>query len=150
MYWAPFDARFGFRAGVQERAWPGIREPTPSLTVDLSLIFMSDACYAAGVSAINALALWAFVQLTSVDEELVVLDWQHPSYRFSPHRQVMSDVEWPVTVFPDGDYYVFLNEAFTMGTFGHPWEQTLCVFGEDLIELLGEPLARAFGEKRRN
>ena len=24
----------------------------------------------------------------------------------------------------------------TVGTFGHPWEETLCVFGPDLVESL--------------
>jgi len=54
-----------------------------------------------------------------------------------------------VTIFPDGDYYAFLRHDFSMGTFGHPWERTLCVFGKALIERLGEPLAAAFGVKRR-
>jgi hypothetical protein len=46
------------------------------------------------------------------------------------------DTWWPVPVFPHGDYYIFLEEGMTMGTFGHPWEKTLCVFGQDLIDAL--------------
>ncbi|MEU5671031.1 DUF2716 domain-containing protein [Micromonospora sp. NPDC047753] len=34
------------------------------------------------------------------------------------------------------DYYAFLTEDMTEGTFGHPWEQTLCVFGSHLMPKL--------------
>jgi len=66
----------------------------------------------------------------------LVLDWQHPSYWFRPHA-VADATRWPpspVTPFPDGDYYIFLTEDMSQGTFGHPWEQTLCVFGNDLVD----------------
>ncbi|MFB4279141.1 DUF2716 domain-containing protein [Nonomuraea sp. MTCD27] len=42
-------------------------------------------------------------------------------------------------MFPNGDYYVFLSEDRTNGTFGHPWEQTLCIFGTSLIPELARP-----------
>ena len=83
------------------------------------------------------------------DEQLLVLDWQHPAYLFSPHRHALEPGQWPVPVFPNGDYYAFLSGDLNMGTFGRPWEQTLCVFGEPLIEQLGEPLAAMFGTRRR-
>lgn len=97
----------------------------------------------------NSVGLYAFTCVTEVDEELVVLDWQHPCYRFSPHRQALNNAEWPVSIFPIGDYYAFLNHDLSMGTFGHPWEQTLCVFGTPMIERLGEPLAAMLEVKRR-
>ena len=39
-------------------------------------------------------------------------------------------------IFPkvDGDYFIFLAEDFRFGVFGHPWEQTMCIFGQELIE----------------
>jgi hypothetical protein len=150
-FWGPFDARFGFRPGIDPSTWPAIREPSPSVTIDLSPIFDHERSqFAAGAEAVNSLGLYAFTRVTGVDEELVVLDWQHPCHRFSPHRQALSDAEWPVTIFPNGDYYVFLTRDFSMGTFGHPWEQSLCIFGEPLVQLLGEPLASTLGVKRRH
>jgi len=34
--WQEFEARFGFRASVTPDGWPAVREPSPSLTFDLS------------------------------------------------------------------------------------------------------------------
>jgi Protein of unknown function (DUF2716) len=148
-YWTPFDAKFRFRPGVDPSSWPAIREPSPSVTIDLTPVFENEgAVFASGAEVVNSLSLYAFTTLTATDEELVVLDWQRPCYLFAPHRQTPGGY-WPVNVFPNGDYYAFLNQDLTMGTFGHPWEQTLCVFGDSLIELLGEPLAAIFGMKRR-
>jgi hypothetical protein len=149
-YWGPFDARFGFTPGMDPSTWPAIREPSPSLTIDLSPICDHEGSrFAAGAKAVDTLGLYAFTCVTEVDEKLIVLDWQHPCYQFSPHRQALKDDSWPVTIFPNGDYYAFVNQDFSMGTFGHPWEQTLCVFGEPLIERLGKPLAAMLGLKRR-
>jgi Protein of unknown function (DUF2716) len=52
--------------------------------------------------------------------------------------------------FPNGDYYIFLTEDLTQGTFGHPWEQTFCVFGRDLVGALGRQLAEWLPVKRKN
>lgn len=53
---------------------------------------------------------------------------------------------------PDWDYYLHLTEDLRLGTFGHPWEQTLCVFGAllgfveaELTGLLGAPPRRRDG-----
>ena len=76
-------------------------------------------------------------QAFPASERLLVLDWQHASCWFWPHRHAAADDEtWPVEVFPDGDYYAFLTEDTTEGTFGHPWEQTLCIFGARLMPKL--------------
>ncbi|HEY5853462.1 MAG TPA: DUF2716 domain-containing protein [Aldersonia sp.] len=51
-----------------------------------------------------------------------------------------SNQEWPVQVYPDGDYYAFLARDLSAGTFGHPWRQTLCVFSASLVDTLGTTL----------
>lgn len=149
-YWAPFDERFQFRAGMQPERWPGIRESAPSVTFDLSSVFRGDqAEFGAGRRAINALALVAMVRTVPVTERLLVLDWQHPGYWFWPHRQAVSDdAQWPVEVFPNGDYYIFLAEDMIAGTFGHPWEETLCVFGQRFVSTLAPMLASWLPVKR--
>ena len=60
------------------------------------------------------------------------------------------DAEWPVPVFPNGDYYIFARPDFSTGTFGHPWEKTLCVFGSELVQTLGRTLATWLPRKREN
>jgi hypothetical protein len=136
-FWDPFDARFHFHPRFRQPG-PAIIEPKPSTTVDLSPLFTNPGpVFAAGQAAVNALALLAMTQAFPVSQRLLVLDWQHPSYWFWPHRHAVADDQtWPVEVFPDGDYYAFLTEDLTEGTFGHPWEQTLCIFGPRLMPRL--------------
>ena len=149
-YWARFDTSFGFRAGVEPDSWPAISEPVPSATYDLSVI-RDGPERGAAYDAINAEALRAFVWAMPEISELVVLDWQHPGYRFNPSAQALTwGAEWKVPVYPDGDYYAFLREDFAEGTFGHPWEQTLCVIGERLIQSLGRSLSTWLPIKRWN
>jgi Protein of unknown function (DUF2716) len=149
-FWAPFDGRFRFRPRMQE-SWAGIEEPPGSVTIDLSPIFAGQGSqFAAGEAAVNALALLAMTEAFPVDQRLLVLDWQHPSYWFWPHRQALrSAQDWPVEVFPNGDYYIFLTEDMGVGTFGHPWRQTLCVFGSVLVESLVPKLTAWLPVKRR-
>eukprot|EP01133_Synstelium_polycarpum_P023417 gene23417-28073_t len=57
------------------------------------------------------------------------------------HAAAKELAEWRVPVYPNGDYYIFSRDDFTEGTFGHPWERTLCVFGERMVEGLGRTLS---------
>ncbi len=43
-----------------------------------------------------------------------------------------------IPVLPNGDYYVFLSPELDWGWFGHPWEQTICIFGERLLAAVAE------------
>lgn len=148
--WARFSEHFGFRAGVDPAAWPAIREPTPSMTFDLGIV-PDGAQRGAAYDAINAEALRAFVWAMPDRRELVVLDWQHPAYRFRPANQALTwQAEWKVPVYPDGDYFAFLSEDFSEGTFGHPWEKTICVLGERLVTSFGRSLATWLPIKREN
>ncbi|WP_305788177.1 DUF2716 domain-containing protein [Symbioplanes lichenis] len=149
-YWTAFDERFAFRPGI--RSWPAIDEPRPSVTIDLGPIFAGDhSQFAAGATAVDSLALAAMVRVLDPDASLVVLDWQHQTYRLRPHLLAcQTDREWPTTVFPNGDYYIFLTEDMRTGTFGHPWEQTLCVFGEPLVSALVPMLTSWLPIKRSN
>jgi hypothetical protein len=137
-------------SGTLSDCWLASREPSQSVTFDLSPVFSgSQAEFAVGRRAINALALVAMIRTVAVTERLLVLDWQHPSYWFWPHRQAVSDDgQWPVEVFPNGDYCIFLTEDMTAGTFGHPWEETLCVFGERFVSTLVPMLASWLPVKR--
>ncbi len=150
-FWRLFDDRFAFRPGIAPGRWPAIQEPAPSVTIDLAPVFASPpAEFAAAADAVNTLALLAMVRLLSPDDRLLVLDWQHPSYWFWPHRQATAADPWQVEVFPNGDYYMFLTEDMTTGTFGHPWEQTLCVFGEPFVRTLAPMLSSWLPIKREN
>jgi hypothetical protein len=140
--WDRFSAKFGFQPGVNESAWPAIDEPIPSMTFDLTAPVDVEGAWQSRFDAVNAEALRCFVSEFTEDPTFVVLDWQHPGYRFNAAIHAATrDAEWRVPVFPDGDYYIFMREDLSEGTFGHPWERTLCVFGERLVGSLGRTLA---------
>jgi Protein of unknown function (DUF2716) len=111
---------------------PGIDEPTPSITYDLTC---EDGTRAEPVW-VNRVLLAALTRITSVDDSVVVLNWQHPAYRCRPHRirdEKPPDEMWPTEIHPDHDYCIWLTEDFRDGTFGHPREPSQCVFGEELL-----------------
>jgi hypothetical protein len=146
--WDRFDTEFRFRPSMYDL--PGIDEPTPSITYDLTY---DDATRAEPVW-VNRVLLAALRHITSVDDSAIVLNWQHQTYRCRPHR--IRDDEpphemWPTEIHPDHDYYIWLTEDFRNGTFGHPWEPSLCVFGEELIAAVTEIGGEALGQLlRRN
>ncbi|WP_206509775.1 DUF2716 domain-containing protein [Rhodococcus sp. KRD197] len=142
-HWATFKGKFGFRPGTKPDAWPAIAEPAPSMAFDLGADDVrTGSSFAARVDAINAEALRCFVTEFADDPTFVVLDWQHMCYRFdaNAHAVAGEDAEWRVPVYPNGDYYIFAQDDFREGTFGHPWEQTLCVYGPRMVTTLGHTL----------
>ncbi len=141
-YWDRFTDRFGFRPGTAEATWPAIAEPAPSVTFDLTAPAGVGGAWQSRFDAVNAEALRCFVTEFADDPIFVVLDWQHTCYRLDAAVHAATpDTEWRVPVYPNGDYHIFLREDLSEGTFGHPWEQTLCVFGERLLTSLGRTLA---------
>ncbi|AWZ18599.1 DUF2716 domain-containing protein [Streptomyces sp. ICC1] len=37
--------------------------------------------------------------------------------------------------YPAGDYYRYLSEDLLTGRVGHPWEGSLCLFGQGLLDV---------------
>lgn len=146
--WDRFDAQFRFRPSMHDL--PGIKEPTPSITYSLT--------YHDGLRAepvwVNRMILDALRCVTDADTSVLVLDWQHQTYRCRPHwvrDDEPADQAWPIEIYPDGDYYIWLAEDFRFGTFGHPWEPSLCVFGKELLAAVAESGEEALGQVlRRN
>jgi hypothetical protein len=152
-YMTSFARRFSFRPSTEPSDWPSITEPEPSATLDLS------PTWAGGRMTVDPdeLILGLLVTAFPASERLVAINFNHYAWWFWPHRfaavsrespyspvgrreiMVKPDVfvvadSWPVHPFPNGDYTIVVSEDMTSGTFGQPWEQTLCVFGARLIE----------------
>ncbi|MFC7326709.1 DUF2716 domain-containing protein [Marinactinospora rubrisoli] len=142
--WDGFAGRFAFRPSTA--VFPAIDEPAPSSTWRL----------AAGggrgtTAALDAAVRGGLRRCARPGESLYWLDWQHPGYRFDPWRVgTPGRPRWPGSAYPNGDYYLYLTADLRLGTFGHPWERTLCVFGAELLAevadeitaLLGSPIRR--------
>lgn len=141
--WDDFDRRFGF-APSGGRPARSIREPAPSVTFDLSGLRSAGGLgYAdAAIGSVEASARRAFLAAFGEDVELLVLDWQHHGYRLSPAVPAAGPDDLPPipTVVPDGDYYIYATPDLSEGTFGHPWENSLCVFGSRMARILGAEL----------
>lgn len=131
--WSRFEERFAFRPDTRE--FPGITEPAGSATWRIGAL---DDPRLAGI------VHKGLRESAEPGEELYWLDWQHVGYRFDPARVDGAGPRWPGAVFPNGDYYLYLTGDLRLGTFGHPWEETLCVFGE-LLTRIGAELTAALG-----
>jgi hypothetical protein len=136
--WGAFDKQFEFTP-TGGRPLQAIRDPTPSVTFDIRGI--SDAVAA----EVEASARRAFISDFGSDIEVLVLDWQHEAFRVRPGQEAPAAVGadgYPLvpSVLPDGDYYIHTTIDLENGTFGHPWEPSLCVFGPKLTFSLGNDL----------
>lgn len=140
--WRRFGRAFSFRASTHKDQWPGIEERAPSLNYQLPPF-----------KEINQQRVWDtflshFKALTvrPGQERMAVLDWQHQCYWLTPAK---ADSTAVVPIIPNGDYYIFLGQEFRYGTFGHPWEWSLNVFGAPLLERLKAKPSTELGKPLR-
>jgi Protein of unknown function (DUF2716) len=141
--WKRIYSRLQFRTGVNPEDWPGILEPGESVTYSISRPFQGLGSRQQFVEAgmvLNLATLAAFRRCLPRSGYLHAMDWQHPCYEFHPHEkfEAADPLSWEVQPFPDGDYYFFLSPELRFGTFGHPWEQTFCVFGRELMDVFDD------------
>lgn len=140
--WDRFEQAFNFRPSVKPADFPGIDEPSPSVTFALPRVGVQKRLpTGTEVADLESAMLAAFRACTSPQERIYALDWHHDSFRLQPHA---SFEEWQVPMLPDGDYYIFLATDFSWGLFGHPWEWTMCAFGMPLLAALKYRSPRLF------
>jgi Protein of unknown function (DUF2716) len=145
--WDRFDRTFNFRPSVRPADFPGIDEPSPSVTFALPRDGAQKRLPTADdIEDLESATLAAFRACTEPGDRMYALDWQHEGFRLQPH---VPFEEWLVPVLPDGDYYIFLAADFTWGLFGHPWEWTMCVFGGPLLAALERRSPRLFDAPAR-
>ncbi|MFD0206059.1 MULTISPECIES: DUF2716 domain-containing protein [Saccharothrix] len=130
--WADFVEEFGFRPGIGPEDYPAIREPTPSVTWDLRPLYERFGGHSRPLAQVVCDVLR---ECTEYWESVVAHDWVHPSVLYRPHRVLdVTDLEhWDVELIPNGDYVIFVAKDLSFGVFGHPWEQSLCFFGEPAV-----------------
>ena len=144
--WDRFYSTFDFHPSVDRENWPGIREPHPSTTYAIDHAFGDADRYDVLQADLASRLMAAFRRCCSPGYALYALDWQHTCYRLEPHQHPdgLSPFAWPVPSLPDGDYYIFLADDLRFGVFGHPWEQTMCAFGDPLLEALAVETPQLF------
>lgn len=148
--WDRFNAEFAFRPGMNPAKRPAIKEPVDFAT--WSLAALDDDPEYERLDRLVEVVEQGLTAGVPPQGSLFALDWQHASFRFSPHLVRGSGQEqWPLSPYPDGDYCIYLSEDFLTGTFGHPWEGSLRLFGQELLDvasariddLLGSPIPRS-------
>ncbi|SDN16030.1 Protein of unknown function [Psychrobacillus sp. OK028] len=114
--------------------FPSFKVPSPFITYDVSLYFGESEDLDAFVD-LEEKALLVFQEITSKDENIYALDWQHECYWINSSLEFHKNEfdEWTVPIFPNGDYYFFIHKDFQWGYLGHPWERTITVYGKELI-----------------
>jgi hypothetical protein len=127
--WDRFYALFHFKPDVKN--FPAVESGKPSLTFTIR-DFLSPGYVP---DELEKFAIQLFRGITKPGERLYALDWQHPCYDFDPRKEMDRDEfdEWIVPVVPNGDYYIFLTKDFTNIWFGHPWEETITLIGNDIV-----------------
>jgi hypothetical protein len=134
-----FKEEFLFRAGTEPLDWPGIREPVPSITYQITEIWQGD------ITRFNALTddlcssiLAAFREIVPVGQRVTAWDPYHQLYEWDPHQfgKPLPRANWPILPLPNSEYTIFLDASWQNGLFGHPWEQTLCVIGDSFVGAL--------------
>ena len=140
--WDRFYADFSFKPDYYERVKPAIVEPHPFVTFDISSELNSHT-----IDEIDKLLLTAFQSIVPADGFMYWLDWHHTCYRFNPNAAESNRrLNW----YPNGDYYILLASDFSFGTFGHPWQQSLCVFGAPLMNLTQPQFSRLLNVLRQS
>jgi len=127
--WDAFYKIFRFRPGLLG-PYPGIDEPKPSVTFKLPEDLPAQEDLVELAETIRS----ALQVCTQPDEEIYYLDWHHVCYAIKPYEDPL---HW-FNAYPNGDYAIFLSKDLSFGTFGHPWEGTICCFGEKFIRAILE------------
>jgi hypothetical protein len=144
--WDRWLAEFAFRPSVH--VFPGIREPVPSAT--WSLDALNDDPGYLKLDRFTEAVEQALATCTPDGESVLVLDWQHTCYRVRPGLLAGGGRSgWPLSPYPDGDYYIFLAQDFSLGSFGHPWEHTICLFGAALLAAADDAVSGVLGRPER-
>lgn len=142
--WDRFYTEFNFRPSMSSLKWPAIQEPVASVTWSLATL-PDEPAYERLDRLVEVVEL-GLASCVGPQEMLFALDWQHTSYRFAPQRVGgPGQPAWPLSPYPDGDYFIFLSEDFRFGSFGHPWEESICLFGEELLDAVSADVDKVLG-----
>ncbi|QDU94951.1 DUF2716 domain-containing protein [Lignipirellula cremea] len=136
--WEQFLQKFNFRLGTTPARWPGIVEPSASVTWDLRTVFPLEFAKPGYIEeaelSLRSSLTRAFQACIPPGERVLALDCNHPCYFFDPHCSARDLHSWPIELLPVGNYHIFATARFDIGVFGHPWEKSLCVFGEAFVK----------------
>lgn len=123
----------GFHPSTAFSHWPGFREPTPSVTFKLSSPWVPEE-----VEEFYEVMWEALKSCSPPGKEIYSLDWHHECFTYDPHAFPPPPQELQFTrgLYPNGDYGITLSHDLSWGVLGHPWEFTICIFGQPLLNVI--------------
>ena len=140
--WDSFYKAFSFRPSV-DGPFPAILEPKDSITFDFPLprdihdemiVELAEAIFESFSESIRA------------SDEIYYLDWQHECFAIT-----LNDItNNRFNAYPNGDYAILISKDMRVGTFGHPWEDTICIFGESFVKAMLQRKPKIFHTVVRN
>ena len=142
--WGRFEFRFNFRPDYYETTKPAILETPGSVVYSIAEPFEDNL-----IDPLSQTFIDAYAQIIPKGHWLYWLDWQHDCYKLDLHNP--DNTSPHLDIFPDGDYFITLNETMSLGTFGHPWQESICVFGAELVKRIDADPPKCFSHViRRN
>lgn len=139
--WDRVYGELGFRPGVKPETIP-FAISRPYVVYDISKMTQEQ------IEQMDGLVMSAFIRCAGEGGRMYALDWQHSGFWFEPGNPEDRKSVWVEDknytgggydayfpgVYPDGDYYFFIDCDFRFGFLGHPWQQKIWVFGESLLK----------------
>jgi len=74
------------------------------------------------------------IESTKPGERLYGLDWQHECFDFDPREGMKEPGLFVPGFIPDGDYYIFMTKDYKNCWFSHPWEESVTIYGELMVQ----------------
>ena len=148
--WNRFEKEIGFI--TSKTNFPSFKNNVPYITFDISKYYSVSTCFDEAEELflfanlghgyeinlgkdLDTKCIKSIMECISEDDFVYVLDWQHISYRMYPKFLDLEE-ELRIPVFPDGEYYIFLEKNLKWGIIGHPWKQTITFFGTPILEAI--------------
>ncbi|MFB9328303.1 DUF2716 domain-containing protein [Paenibacillus aurantiacus] len=130
--WSRFEREFNFGRTDGVRSFAS---PVPFITYDIAEVY-GKPYFEEYYLDLHEKMRCLFINCTLEREKIYALDWQHDCYLVDPRLEpdLTEFGEWLIPILPNGDYYFFLDKDFKWGVLGHPWKNTITIFGEKLIK----------------
>lgn len=137
--WAAFYDKFKFKPSVNG-PFPAIVEPSQSVAFRLRDQHTDDE-----LDELREAIFHAFSVAEMQVDEVYYLDWQHECFGIK-----IGSMSSRVNGYPDGDYAILVEKSMRSGTFGHPWEGSICFLGDVFVREILKRRPSILGDVIRN
>ncbi len=136
---------------------------TPFEISEEHAVYKVDGMTVEQINALDDAIMEIFADILEDGARMYALEWQSSGLLFDPRNKNEQQSFWKEdsrfgnlgggyyvyfpSLYPNGDYYFFIDEHFRFGYLGHPWRHEIWVWGRDLIDRIDE-ISDAIGFKK--